>query len=185
MPAIPYYQGTKPFQQIPFLFSMVYESNGALVKHSYFKPIHEDLRKEFLEEIIAATKAFGSILMFDKSLEETVLNQLAELYPEYRAELQVFKSKIVDLAEPIRKGNYYHPEMKGNFKLKSLAPIVNQDAGFDALEIQSGISAMYIYESLLEHTGIEAELIKQQLIDYCEMDALITYQLLDFFKSKL
>jgi len=185
MPAIPYYQDTKPFQQIPFLFSMVYEENGELVKYSYFKPIHEDLRKQFLEEIISATKEFGSILMFDKSLEETVLNQLAELYPEYRAELQVFKSKIVDLAEPIRKGNYYHPAMKGNFKLKSLAPIVNQDGGFDALEIQSGISAMYIYESLLEQTDIEAELVKQQLIDYCEMDALITYQLLDFFKRKL
>lgn len=185
MPALPYYNGTKPFQQIPFLFSMISEENGKLKNYSYFKPIEEDLRKHFLENIIEATKDFNSILMFDKSLEETVLNQLAELYPEYKNDITQLKLKIVDLAEPIRKGNYYHPEMKGNFTLKSIAPLVNQEAGFNNLDIQSGISAMYIYESLLQLNAIEAEHIKQQLIDYCEMDALITYQLLNFFKSKL
>ncbi len=186
MPAIPYYQGTKPFQQIPFLFSMINESDGKIEKYSYFKPIEEDFRKEFLEHILLMTKDFHTILMFDKSLEETILNQLAELFPEYKNEIVALKSKIVDLAEPIRKGNYYHPDMKGNFTLKSIAPIVNQEAGFNSLDIQSGISAMYIYESLLEQKNIiEAEHIKQQLIDYCEMDALITYQLLNFFRSKL
>lgn len=185
MPAIPFYNGTRPFQQIPFLFSMIYEENGEMKNYSYFKPIEDDLRKEFLENILLATKDFQSILMFDKSLEENVLNQLAELYPEYLKDINIFKSKIIDLAEPIKKGNYYHPEMKGNFTLKSIAPLVNQKAGFNNLDIQSGISAMYIYESLLQQNAIEAEQIKQQLIEYCEMDALITYQLLNFFKSKL
>jgi len=185
MPAIPYYEGTKPFQQIPFLFSMIYEANNEIKNYSYFKPIEEDLRKEFLEKILFVTKDFQSILMFDKSLEETVLNQLAVLYPEYLKDIQNFISKIVDLAEPIKKGNYYHPNMKGNFTLKSIAPLVNQEAGFDNLDIQSGISAMYIYESLLAQNAIEGEQTKQQLIEYCEMDALITYQLLNFFQSKL
>ena len=185
MPAIPYYKGTKPFQQIPFLFSMISEENGDIKNYSYFKPIEEDLRKEFLEHILLVTKDFQSILMFDKSLEETVLNQLAVLYPEFSNDITDFKNKIIDLAEPIKKGNYYHPDMKGNFTLKSIAPLVNQEAGFNNLDIQSGISAMYIYESLLEQNAIESEHIKQQLVDYCEMDALITYQLLNFFNSKL
>ncbi|MES2764106.1 MAG: DUF2779 domain-containing protein [Bacteroidota bacterium] len=185
MPAIPYYNGTKPFQQIPFLFSMIYEENNEIKQYSYFKPIEVDLRKQFLEAILTATKDFQSILMFDKSLEENVLNQLATLYPEYSNDINVFKNKIIDLAEPIKKGNYYHPDMKGNFTLKSIAPLVNKEAGFDNLEIQSGISAMYIYESMLTQNLIDAEQIRQQLVDYCEMDALITYQLLNFFKSKL
>ena len=185
MPAIPFYQGTKPFQQIPFLFSMIWEERGELKKYSYFKPINEDLRKEFLEKIIEMTKPYQTILMFDKSLEENILNQLVELFPEYRKDIDTFKSKINDLAEPVKKGNYYHPEMKGNFTLKSMAPLVNQEAGFNNLEIQSGITAMYIYESLLLQNAIEAEQVKAQLIEYCEMDALITYQLLDFFKKKV
>ena len=185
MPAIPYYQGTKPFQQIPFLFSMISEEDGKIKQYSYFKPIAEDLRKAFLEQILQSTKAFETVLMFDKSLEEMVLNQLMDLFPEYKNDILELKSKIIDIAEPIRKGNYYHPEMKGNFSLKSLAPLVNKDSVFEKLDVQSGISAMYIYESLLEQNPIEAETIKQQLIDYCELDALITYQLLDFFKQKL
>jgi hypothetical protein len=185
MPAIPYYNDTKPFQQIPFLFSMISEENGEVKNYSYFKPIENDLRREFLECILFETKKFNSILMFDKSLEETVLNQLADLFPEYRIDIADLKSKIVDLAEPIRRGNYYHPDMKGNFTLKSIAPIVNKEAGFHTLDIQSGISAMYIYEGLIEKNDIEREHTKQQLIEYCEMDALITYQLLDFFDSKV
>ena len=186
MPAIPYYQGTKPFQLVPFLFSMIHEENGELKKYSYFKPIKDDNRKAFLETIITSTKPFASILMFDKSLEENILNQLVELFPEYRKDIIELKSKIIDLAEPIQKGNYYHPDMQGNFTLKSLAPIVNLELGFNTLDIQSGVSAMYIYESLLtQENVIEQETVKQQLIDYCEMDALITYQLLSFFKHKI
>jgi hypothetical protein len=70
--------------------------------------------------------------------------------------------------------------------LKSIAPILNQETGFNNLDIQSGIIAMYMYESLLkENKQINAELIKQQLIEYCEMDAMITYNLLHFYKTKV
>lgn len=185
MPAIPFYQGTKPFQQIPFLFSMVYEEEGKQQFYSYFKPFEDDLRKQFLEQILEATRPFETVLMFDKALEESVLNQLAELFPEYNKEIARLRSKIIDLAEPVRKGNYYHPDMKGNFSLKSIAPVVSQDDGFEKLEIQSGIVAMYMYEGIGAQNAIEAETARQQLIEYCEMDALITYQLLSFFRSKL
>jgi hypothetical protein len=187
MPAIPFYKGTKPFQQIPFLFSLVsYNDNNKPSGYSYFKPIEEDFREEFLKRIIEVTQPFKTILMFDKSLEESLLNQLLELYPNYRYRINELKTKIVDLADPIKKGYYYHPQMSGNFSLKSIAPLVNQEAGFDELDVQSGIVAMYIYEGLLKETNqINAELIKQQLIDYCEMDAMITFNLLDFLRSKI
>lgn len=186
MPAIPHYQGTKPFQQIPFLFSMVYEQDGERKTFSYFKPIEEDARKEFLETILESTQTFQTIFMFDKSLEELVLNQLAELFPDVKEDVSALKRKIVDLAEPIRRGNFYHPDMKGNFTLKSIAPLVNESLSFNQLEVQSGISAMYTYEGLLTETNtMEKETIKAQLVDYCEMDARITYQLFNYFTQKL
>ena len=186
MAALPFYQGTKPFQQIPFLFSMVYLENNNWVKKSYFKPIETDNRVEFLEAILSYTQNFETILMYDKSLEENVLNQLISLYPDYKTQVDLLKNKIVDLAELIKQGNYYHPSMKGNFSLKSLAPIIHSDTNFDKLDIQSGISAMYIYESLLAmDNDIEKETIKAQLIEYCEMDAVVTYQLLNYLKEKI
>ncbi len=186
MPALPYYEGTKPFQQIPFLFSMVSYKNNELEKFSYFKPIENDNRLEFLETILEKTKSFNTILMYDKSLEESVLNQLAELYPTYRKDINALKQKIIDIAEPIQKANYYHPNMQGNFTLKSIAPILNSEFDFNALSIQSGITAMYIYESLLLQTNIfEAQQIKEQLIEYCEMDALVTLAFYNYLVTKV
>jgi predicted RecB family nuclease len=186
MPALPFYEGTKPFQQIPFLFSMVNKNNNTYEKYSYFKPIENDNRLEFLETILEKTKPFNTILMYDKSLEESVLNQLAELYPTYRTDINTFKQKIVDIAEPIQKANYYHPKMQGNFTLKSIAPILNSEFDFSALTIQSGITAMYIYESLLLETNVfESQQIKEQLIEYCELDALVTLEFFSYLKTKV
>lgn len=186
MAALPFYQGTKPFQQIPFLFSMIYQENNEWKRYSYFKPIESDSRLDFLQAILSTTEKFETVLMYDKSLEENVLNQLAVAFPEYKIRIDLLKSKIVDLAEIIQTGNYYHPAMKGNFSLKSLAPIIHSEYNFDALDIQSGISAMYIYESLLNVSNeIEREAIKSQLVEYCEMDAMVTYQLLLYFQEKL
>ena len=178
MPAIPFYNGTKPFEMIPFLFSMVSEQTNHIEKHSYLKPITEDNREQFLIQLIDATTAFDFILVYDKSLEESVLNQLQQLFPNYKNEINHIKLKIVDLAIPIKKGSYYHPEMKGNFTLKSLASIVSDTTSFNDLDVQSGISAMYMYEGLLtSDTIFDHENVKQALINYCEMDALTTYQL--------
>ncbi len=186
MPALPFYEGTKPFQQIPFLFSMVNKNNTTYETYSYFKPIENDNRLEFLETILDKTKSFNTILMYDKSLEESVLNQLAELYPTYRKDINALKQKIVDVAEPIQKANYYHPKMQGNFTLKSIAPILNSEFDFSALTIQSGITAMYIYESLLLQTNIfEAQQIKEQLIEYCELDALVTLEFFNYLVTKV
>lgn len=184
MPAIPYYEGTKPFEMIPFLFSMVSE-NENIKRFSFLKPINNDNRELFLEQLIEATKPFDVILVYDKSLEESVLNQLLVLYPTNKNAINSIKEKIIDLATPIKKGNYYHPSMKGNYTLKSLATVVSESTSFDGLDVQSGISAMYMYEELLSTSNaFDAETLKQQLIDYCEMDALTTYQLYLYLKSK-
>jgi hypothetical protein len=165
---------------------MVNKNNNTYEKYSYFKPIENDNRLEFLETILEKTKPFNTILMYDKSLEESVLNQLAELYPTYRTDINTFKQKIVDIAEPIQKANYYHPKMQGNFTLKSIAPILNSEFDFSALTIQSGITAMYIYESLLLETNVfESQQIKEQLIEYCELDALVTLEFFSYLKTKV
>jgi hypothetical protein len=98
----------------------------------------------------------------------------------------VLKQKIVDVAEPVQKANYYHPKMQGNFTLKSIAPIINTEFDFNALPIQSGITAMYSYESLsVEKTMFEAHEIEEQLIKYCELDALVTLEFYHYLASKV
>ena len=186
MSAIPFYEGTKSFEQIPFLFSMIWKENQHIEKFSYLKPIEVDERLTFLETMLKETESFNTILMYDKSLEESVLNQLGELYPVHKKNITILKSKIVDVSEPIQKANYYHPKMQGNFTLKSIAPIMSEHYNFNNLHIQSGITAMYIYESLLSQSDVfEATQIKEQLIEYCELDAIVALQFYHYLQSKI
>ena len=53
-PAIPKYAGTKPFEQIPFLFSLCYGGKNVSEFINYLKPIEEDGREEFLKELLKA-----------------------------------------------------------------------------------------------------------------------------------
>jgi hypothetical protein len=74
--------------------------------------------------------------------------------------------------------------MNGNFTLKSIFPIINPLQNFEELVIQSGVTAMYSYESLKEDLNpLERENVIQDLIHYCEMDASATFQLFCYLQS--
>lgn len=185
-PAIPKYNGTSPFEQIPFLFSICYLNEEEPVFTNYLKPIETDSRKEFLTAVLEATKNFDSVLVFDKNLEQQVLGKLENLHPEYKVEVEILRKKLIDLAEPIQKFNFYHPKFNGNFSLKAVSEIFNAESDYAQLEIGSGIVAMHKYESLLaEENLILAEQTKQQLIDYCNIDTLTCLKFLDYLKAKI
>lgn len=186
-PAIPVYQKTRPFEQIPFLYSLSsFQQDGSVYTQHFIKEISEDGRREFIQSLLKATAEFDTILMYDRTLEDMLLNKCSELYSEYKTEIMNLKHKIVDFFELIDTGAYYHPDMKGNFSLKSLSTIVDPSCDFNQLFIQSGIVAMYTYESLLEQTNpFDIEETKQKLIDYCNLDAKITLRLLEFFRDKV
>lgn len=185
-PAIPKYNGTSPFEQIPFLYSVCYEENGIPAFKNYLKPIENDSRKQFLISLLEATKDFDSVLVFDKNLEQQILGKLENLYPEYKTEVDVLRRKLIDLSEPIQKFNFYHPKFNGNFSLKAVAEIFNTESDYAKLEIGSGIVAMHKYEGLLtEDNVIIAEQTKQQLTDYCNIDTLTCMKFFEYLKAKV
>ena len=164
-PAIPKYNGTSPFEQIPFLFSICYFNSGVPEFKNYLKPIESDSRYEFLLAILETTKNFESVLVFDKNLEQQVLGKLENLFPEKKSEIAVLRAKMIDLASPIQNFNFFHPKFNGNFSLKAVSEIFNEESDYANLEIASGIVAMHKYEGLLEiENEIIAEETKQQLI---------------------
>jgi hypothetical protein len=185
-PAIPKYNGTSPFEQIPFLFSVCHLEKGIPVFKNYLKPIESDSRKQFLIYLLEATKDFDSVLVFDKNLEQQILGKLENLYPEYKTETDVLRKKMIDLSEPIQKFNFYHPKFNGNFSLKAVSEIFDTSSDYAQLEIGSGIVAMQKYEGLLtEENPIIAEQTKEQLISYCNIDTLTCMKFFDYLKAKV
>jgi hypothetical protein len=183
-PAIPFYKGTSPFEQIPFLFSLCYEVNSEPVFSGYLKPIEYDAREEFMWELIKATQRFDQVIVFDKNLEIHIIEQLIVLFPQLKKVGQALKSKIVDISGIVNHFQYYHPKFKGNFSLKAVSELFGTSE-YSKQDISSGLIAMNAYQSLLhEENPIIAETVKQQLIDYCNLDTLTCLNFFNYLGDK-
>jgi hypothetical protein len=81
--AIPIYDGTRPYQQVPYQYSLHYlqrETSG--LGHSEFlAPPNTDPRGPLVEKLVAAIPDNACVLAYNASFEKTVLSQLADLVP--------------------------------------------------------------------------------------------------------
>lgn len=169
--AIPQLKGTKPFQQIPFLFCI---SN--LKEESYFLAEHvTDDRKKFAEELLTATANYKTLLVYDRTMEDLAINGLKTVCPEYAEQLDEVKAKFVDMFEIFRNLYYYHPQFKNNFSLKTITQVFN--TGITYSGIQSGLEAMNYFERYRLEESVEKENLKNELIEYCLNDARATIKL--------
>lgn len=183
-PAVPYYSGHKPFEQLPFLFSICYKKEGACKFYHHLLPERTNDLRTFTYTLIYAVEKFDCIVVYDKNLELQVLSKLETMFPEFAADLKKIGDKIIDLSIPVQQFYYFHPGFKNNFSLKAISEIMHTTSEYEKLDIQSGIVAMYKYESLLsENNPIHAETLKQQLIDYCNEDTLTSLRFYEYLQN--
>jgi hypothetical protein len=177
-PAVPVINETRPFQQIPFLFCLTDLKNQSYFLSEYVT----DERRSFAEELIKQTHSYASILVYDKTMEEAILNSLINLFEDLATELLVLKNKFIDLSEIIKNFQYYEAAFKNNFSLKTISEALKLEVSFD--KIRSGLEAMNYFEKLrLEINPVEKQLIKEDLINYCFSDTKATFLLYEFLLS--
>lgn len=90
--------------------------------------------------------------------------------------LQSILGRLIDL-EKIIEGNVYHPRFRGSFSIKKVLPALVPESSYAGLEIKDGDTAITRFARMAkgEICGDEAEMIRHQLLEYCEMD---TYAML-------
>ncbi|MBK9283850.1 MAG: DUF2779 domain-containing protein [Sphingobacteriaceae bacterium] len=177
-PAIPVLNNTKPFQQIPFLFCLFDGKN----KLEYFTEHQQDERKSFAIELIKKTEAYQSLLVYDKSMEEQCIHQLALLFPDLKAELKMVGEKLIDISNLFKKLAIYNYQFQNSFTLKSIASVLTPQIEFKG--IKSGLEAMNYFENLRASSNpIEKEILKQDILSYCETDVEAVLALYEHIQS--
>jgi predicted RecB family nuclease len=177
-PAIPKINGTKPFEQLPYLVCFFDGTTHSSIFIDYTK----DERRTFAEQLIDHSKPYASILVYDGTMEKMVINNLIRLFDDLKADLEELKNKFIDLFEVFLEFSYYHPAFKTNFSLKTVSGIVLNDVHYS--KITSGLEAMAYYDNFRNETKtVEREIIKQELIDYCQTDTLATFKLAEFLQG--
>lgn len=173
MTAVPLFQNTSPYQQLPIQFSVYQQENfnSEFIHYSFLAETGEDPRKKFTKALIRVCGNQGSILVYDISSERSVINQLIQAFPEYEKSLQAIVSRLIDLSIPFRELFLYHPKMKGSTSIKNVATAFCNDINFDALPISNGQLASIAFESLQQENDMFRILeLREQLEAYCKLD---------------
>jgi len=182
MPAVPLYDYSRPYQQIPFQYSMHYQrSRESELKHAEFLADgRRDPRIPFIENLLRDTEGEGDIIVYNQSFEMSRLNEIAEDFPEYKNGINEILKRIKDLMLPFQKKYYYRPEMKGSYSIKSVLPALVPELSYDGLAIAEGGAAMNAFEALIYETDPEViEKTRKDLLEYCKMDTLGMVEILN------
>ena len=181
-PAVPLFDNSKPYQQIPFQYSVHYkESSNSKINHfEFLADPGEEPRIKFIENLLRNTDSEGDIVVYNKVFEITRLNEIARDFPEYADKIEKLIVRIKDLMIPFQKKYYYAPEMKGSYSIKAVLPSLVPELSYDNLEINEGGLASIAYESLQTETDmIKIAEIRNQLLKYCKLDTLAMVKIFD------
>jgi hypothetical protein len=169
-PAIPVYDGYKPYDQMPFQWSLhIQKQKGGEFEHYEFieteaiDPIPNFLKS--LQEVVDDT---GSIVVWNKSFEGKQNERMGEIHPEYKEFCEDMNNRLYDLMDIFQKGCYTDPSCKGSYSIKKILPALIPELSYKDMDIGDGATAMTSWYELVYGDGDKA--IKDNLLKYCELD---------------
>lgn len=180
MPGLPIFAGMRPWQQIPFQWSLhVQEEDGSVRHEEFLKADGSDPRRAFAEALLAAVRESGSIVVYNKGMESTRLRELARDLPDLGEGLLSLDARIVDLLPAVRE-SCYHCDFHGSRSLKSVTPVLAPELSYEELALKAGMQAMEAYEVIVDPgtSEAESEQLRADLLKYCSLDTLAMVEVL-------
>ncbi len=186
-PAIPMYDGYKPFDQMPFQWSLhiQQQQDGELEHFEFIETEQIDPIPNFLTELQKHIGEEGSLIVWNKSFEGTQNNRMGEIHPQFADFCLNMNGRIYDLMDIFQKQWYADPKLKGSYSIKQVLPLFAPDFSYKELEIGEGATAMTSwYEMAYKNTEVSRnESIKGNLLRYCEMDTLAMVKIFESLKK--
>ena len=173
-PAIPAYDNSRPFEAVPFQYSLyiVKDKDAKSERHSYLAPGDKDPRAEILKQLKTLLGDSGSVIAYNSIFEKTVLRHASEAYSEYQRWVASLEERIIDLLVPFRGFLYYHPDQAGSASLKNVLPVLTKSS-YDGMEIAEGGMASIEYCRVTFGKNVdekERQRVRAALEKYCDLD---------------
>jgi hypothetical protein len=178
-PAIPRFSGMRPFDQLPFQWSLhVQRERSAEVEHHESLAIDAtDPRHEFISSLCDALGESGSVVVY-AAFESQRLSELAAWLPEFAERIEQIQCRLWDLL-PVVRNHAYHPAFAGSYSLKAVLPALVPEMSYDGMAVGNGQDAGLAWERLVSGRldGDERDRIRKALLDYCGQDTLALLRL--------
>ena len=180
--AIPKFDGTRPYQQVPFQYSLhVQQMAGAEPEHYEFLAEPEaDPRRQLIEQLLALIPEDGCVLTYNQSFEKGVLRDLADLFPDLAVEINKRLENVRDLMVPFRRRDVYRWQMRGSYSIKEVLPAMVPDLSYAGMAVADGMAAMQAYHDMCAmKPGETLELLRRAMLEYCQLDTLAMVKILE------
>ena len=184
---VPLWKGTRPYQQLPFQFSVHRLGRTGRATHQAFLDLSGgNPSLAFAQSLVAACGERGPVFVYNAAFETTRIRELAERHPRLATALRAINDRVVDLL-PIARQHYYHPSQQGSWSIKAVLPALCPELHYDALDgVQDGGAAQQAYlEAITPATSAprKAEL-ERQLLAYCSLDTWAMVRLWSAFTGQ-
>ncbi len=191
-PVIPKYDGVRPYQRIPFQFSLhIQEKPGEKLKHvSFLAEGLNDPRPEFLQALKdnLKDKKQGSIVVYNQRFEKGVLKECVKAFPDFKGWYEGNISlRIKDLWNVFKNFDYYDSRQKGSTSIKYVLPVLS-DLSYEDMDIKNGSIASLEYERVTYDSDVsekDKNGVRDALEKYCELDTLAEHEIILGLKKEL
>lgn len=187
-PAIPRFKGYKPYQQIPFQYSLhILDSIDSELKHEeFFYAGQDDPSPMFVADLKNKIGTSGSVIVWNRTFEESHINKhLAIRLPEYAEFINNVNSRIFDLMKIFSKQLHIHPDFHGSASIKKVLPVLCPELSYKELDIGNGSEAMNTWNRLVTEEVEDNEKVKieKAMLEYCGLDTYAMYAIWKHLKD--
>lgn len=173
---VPYFDGMRPYQQLPFQYSLhVLDAPDGKLQH------YEYLHKESTNPAAKLSTALqshigttGTVITWNMSFEKNCNSMLGSLLPDFTEFYEHANERIVDLMTPFSNGWYIDAGFMGSASIKKVLPVLVPELSYKMLDISDGATAQRLWmQAVLDGKhDAEKEQILSNLIEYCKLDTL-------------
>ena len=186
--AVPVLDGTRPYQQVPFQFSLhIQQSSNGELKHIEFLHCEKsDPRPAFAKALVEFCGEKGSVIVYNQIFEKGRNKELQETFPYLAGRISNISERIVDLLLPFKNRHIYSPKQNSSASLKVTLPIFT-NLSYDNMKVGDALTAsrMYLNYQRGMLSEVEMESMFKNLSTYCKQDTLAMVELLEVLKRKI
>jgi len=180
---IPKFDGTRPWQQIPFQYSLhIRKSPDATLEHKEFLATEDrnpvpDLVAQLEQDI--GTQ--GSVVVWNAPFEATRNKEIAKAHPERATFMESVNARMFDLMVIFRKKLYTQHKFYRSYSIKNILPVLAPELSYKDLAIQEGGTASISWPQLVagETPAAEKAELKKNMLLYCGLDTLAMVRILE------
>lgn len=124
-----------------------------------------------MRHLKSAVESSGSIVVFNASFEKGRLKECAEVLLEFASWVVAVYARMVDLLNPFKAFNFYHPDQCGSASMKQVLPALT-GKDYKNLEIQEGGAASreFLRVTFTDVSESERKRVRRALVMYCGQD---------------